>query len=64
MGRYRSIDYAAFAKRGFLLGVALFLFGALGGTVGAALFGPLDPLETQLLVDAEVVGILVGLLAR
>lgn len=63
MGRSRSIDYAAYAKGGFLLGAGLFLFGAAGGTLAPALVGSLGPLARQLFVDAEVVGILLGLFA-
>lgn len=56
MGRYGSIDYAAYAKGGFLLGAGLLLFGALGGTIVPALVGSPGPLITQLFVDAEIVG--------
>lgn len=63
VGRYGSIDYAAYAEGGFLLGAGLFLFGALGGTIVPALVGSPGPLVTQLFVDAEIVGILLGLLA-
>lgn len=56
MGRYESIDYAAYAKRGFLL-------GALGGTLAPAVVGSLGPLAKQAFVDAEILGILLGLFA-
>ncbi|PSQ02505.1 hypothetical protein BRC94_02110 [Halobacteriales archaeon QS_5_70_17] len=63
MGRYESIDYAAYAKWGFLLGAGLFLFGALGGTLAPAVVGSLGPLAKQAFVDAEILGILLGLFA-
>jgi len=59
----QSIDHASFAKRGFLLGVALFAAGALGELIGSAVFGPLPGWEQTLLFDMEVLGVLVGLLA-
>ncbi|MWG34611.1 DUF7860 family protein [Halomarina oriensis] len=58
MGRYGSLDYPTFAKRGFLLGVAMFLGGALGASL---IHGP-STLHT-LLIDMEALGILVGLFA-
>ncbi|WP_435196592.1 hypothetical protein [Natronomonas sp. EA1] len=58
MGRYGNIDYPTVTKRGFLLGVALFLVGALGETVGAALFGTLPDWEVTLFFEMEVVGVL------
>lgn len=60
MGRYGSLDYATLAKRGFLLGLTLFLTGAAGGIVGPAVFGPLPAVGMQLLFDAELLGLLVG----
>jgi len=63
MARYASHDYARTAKVGFLAGVALWALGVLGGTVGPALFGPLPAWEMMLLTDAEVLGVLVGLLS-
>jgi len=60
MGRYGNIDYPTMAKRGFLVGLALFLVGAVGGLVGPAVAGPLPQWETTLLFDLEVVGLLVG----
>ena len=60
---YATRDYARNAKLGFLAGLALWTVGALGGVVGPALFGPLPGWETMLLADAEVLGVLVGLLS-
>jgi len=61
--RTRSIDHASFAKRGFLLGLALFVGGALGEIIGNAYFGPLPGWEQTLFFDMEVVGVLLGLFA-
>jgi hypothetical protein len=60
---YATRDCARNAKLGFLAGLALWTVGALGGVVGLALFGPLPGWETMLLADAEVLGVLVGLLS-
>lgn len=60
MGRYGNIDYPTMAKRGFLVGLALFLVGALGGLAGPAVAGPLPQWEATLLFDLEVIGLLVG----
>ena len=59
----RQIDYAFYAKAGFLLGVAMFVVGAGGELVGTALFGSLPGWEATLLFDLEVFGVLVGLFA-
>jgi len=58
-----QIDYAFYAKAGFLLGVTLFVVGAGGELVGTAFFGSLPAWETTLLFDLEVLGILLGLFA-
>ncbi|MHB9285509.1 hypothetical protein ACKVMT_00540 [Halobacteriales archaeon Cl-PHB] len=63
MARTRDIDYPTWTKGGFLLGLGLFLAGALGEAVGPAVFGPLPGWEQTLLLDLEIVGVLVGLLA-
>jgi hypothetical protein len=63
MPTYAARDYARTAKLGFLVGLVLWTVGALGGVVGQALFGPLPGWETVLLTDAEVLGVLVGLLS-
>lgn len=60
MGQYGNIDYPTMAKRGFFVGLALFLVGALGGLVGPAVAGPLPQWEATLLFDLEVLGLLVG----
>jgi hypothetical protein len=63
MGRYGDIDYPTVTRRAFLLGVSLFLIGALGEVVGHALFGTLPGWEETLLFEAEVVGVLLALIA-
>lgn len=63
MGRYGDIDYPTVTKRAFVLGVALFLVGVLGESIGRAYFRGLQPWEDALLVDAEVLGILTALLS-
>ena len=63
MSGYRGMDYAKLARNGFLLGVGMFLLGGLGHLIGPALLGSLSGWESGLLVDLEVGGIVVGLLA-
>lgn len=63
MDRYGNLDYPTLAKYGFLAGLGMFLVGGLGELVGHAVFSGLAGWEATLLVDLEVVGILVGLLA-
>jgi hypothetical protein len=61
MGHTRQLDHATLAKRGFLLGVGLFVFGVLGEVAGPALFGPLPAWGDVLLTDMEGLGILLAL---
>ena len=61
MGQYRNVDHATLAKRGFLLGVALFTVGVVGEVGGHALLGTLPALVNTLLVDMEAIGILLAL---
>jgi hypothetical protein len=61
MSKYTNTDYATLAKRGFSVGLALFLVGVVGSVAGPAVFGPLPAWEKTLLVDMEALGILVGL---
>ncbi|MEF8787158.1 MAG: hypothetical protein V5A45_14595 [Haloarculaceae archaeon] len=63
MSQTGSMDHAKRAKQGFLLGVGLFAVGALGEIVGHALYAELPGWEQTLLFNAEVVGILLALLA-
>jgi len=60
MGHNMRLDYAKYTKRGFLLGLGLFLLGALGATVGPSLVGELPRWEHTVLFDSMVIGIAVG----
>ncbi|WP_226010501.1 hypothetical protein [Halomicrobium salinisoli] len=62
MSHTRDIDYPTTAKRLVALGIGLFLFGALGSAVGHAVFGSLPAWEETLLFDAEVLGIVIGMI--
>ncbi len=55
-----SFDYPRITKRGFQVGVGLFLVGVLGHVLLPVLFGPLPDWEATLLFDAEVLGILIA----
>jgi len=63
MAHGTSRNHPLWAKRGFLAGLGLFLLGAGGEIVGHALFGTLPGWENTLLVDAEILGIALALLA-
>lgn len=55
-----GLDYAAYAKRGFLLGLGLFLLGALGAALGPNVVGQLPGWERTALFDSMVIGIGLG----
>jgi hypothetical protein len=57
------MDYARFAKGGFLLGLGMLAVGALGELIGHVVFGGLPGWEETLFFDLEVLGILIGLLS-
>ena len=61
MGRYSSMDYARWAKSGFLLGVGLLALGAGGEIIGRIIFGTLPGWEHTLFLYSEGIGVLVGL---
>ena len=63
MSQTSSMDHAKRAKQGFLLGVGLFAVGALGEIIGHAMYSDLPGWEQMLLFDAEVLGVLIALLA-
>jgi hypothetical protein len=63
MGRYGNLNYARLAKRGFLLGAALFALGVAGEILGRALAGGLPGWEDVLFVSAIYLGIAVGFVA-
>ena len=56
-----TLDHAAVAKKGFLLGVALFALGAVGEIVGHAYLA-LPAVAEQVFFGMEVTGVAVGLL--
>jgi len=58
-----SYDYPKLTKRGFLLGVALFLVGAVGEFLGHTYFAPIPGWEAALFLDMEGLGVLVALLS-
>jgi hypothetical protein len=59
-GRYGDIDYATLTKRCFLLGLGLFVIGALGGTAAGATGGQVPAWEQTLFFDLELVGLLIA----
>ncbi|WEL18558.1 putative membrane protein [Halorhabdus sp. SVX81] len=63
MAPTRNINYASWTKNSFLLGVALLSIGALGHIVGPALVGQLEGWVSTLLLDLEILGVLIGLIA-
>lgn len=63
MPRHGTTDYAFLAKTGFLLGVSLFVLGAIGGLVVPTFYGPLPEWEMTLFFYFEVIGTLVGLIS-
>lgn len=57
-----NLDYADAAKKGFLLGVALFALGAVGEMLGHG-FLAVPSIADQLFFGMEVTGVVVSLLA-
>ncbi|WP_435117745.1 hypothetical protein [Halolamina sp. C58] len=62
MGRYGSIDYPAFVKRGVLLGLALMFVGEVGGYV-AENYVSVPAWEETLFLVAAVIGLLAFVLS-
>lgn len=60
MSETRSLDSPRITKRGFQIGVTLFVAGALGEALLPALVGALPGWEQTLRFDAEVAGLLIG----
>jgi hypothetical protein len=63
MPRYGKLDYPTLTKRGFGLGIGLFLLGAMGEVVDRSMYGTLPAWEATLFFDLEVVGVLLALFA-
>jgi hydrogenase/urease accessory protein HupE len=63
MAHTTSMNHEKLAKRGFLLGFALFAIGALGEIAGHTLFTELPGWEQTLLFDMVILGTLIALLA-
>jgi hypothetical protein len=61
MSQSKQRDYPRLAKRGFLLGLGLFLVGAGGAIGGTAVFGTLPSWSNTLFTDMELLGIVLGL---
>lgn len=59
----RDMDYGTLAKRGFLLGMALFVVGLVGQLAVSASGMRLPAWERTLLFDAEVLGVVIALLS-
>lgn len=62
-GRYGDIDSVSLTKRGFALGLTLFLVGAIGELLGHGVLGGIPAWENTLLFEMEVLGILVAFLS-
>jgi hydrogenase/urease accessory protein HupE len=62
-GRYGNLNYEKLTKRSVVLGVSLFLIGALGEMVLHAVGLPVPGWENALLLGFEGLGILIALLS-
>lgn len=59
-GRYGTLDYASWAKTGFLSGLVLLLAGAGGEIIGHTLLESIPAWEATLFLYSEIVGVAVG----
>ncbi|WP_408960457.1 hypothetical protein [Natrinema sp. 74] len=59
MGHNMGLDYATHAKRGFFLGLSLFVLGGLGATVGSGM-SQFPSWEETLLFGLMIVGFVLG----
>jgi hypothetical protein len=59
-GRHSNIDYAFWAKAGFLLGLGLLAAGAGGEIIGHSFFEPIPAWEATLFFYSEVLGVVTG----
>jgi|AntDeeMinimDraft_4_1070355.scaffolds.fasta_scaffold00687_14 uncharacterized transporter YbjL len=60
MGYYSGPDYSRLAKRGFFLGLALFVVGTGSELIGHAMFGALPQWENTLFFALTIIGFAVG----
>ena len=63
MAPTRNMNYAAWTKHSFLLGVALLVIGVAGHVLGPAIQGSMPAWEATLFLDLEILGVLIGLIA-
>ncbi|TKX75539.1 hypothetical protein EXE46_03575 [Halorubrum sp. GN11_10-6_MGM] len=62
-GRYGDLNYPKLTKQSFLFGVGLFAIGAAGELALSASGASVPGWEQALLLDAELVGVAIALLA-
>jgi hypothetical protein len=62
-GRYGNLDYPSLTKRGVLVGLGLFLIGAVGEVLIHTFGIGVPGWEQALLFDAEVLGVLIVLIS-
>lgn len=63
MGHNSGLDYGAYTKRGFFLGLALLVVGALGEALLPSVTGPLPGWEETLFFYCMTGGVLIGFVA-
>jgi len=63
MGHNLRLDYATYAKRGFFLGLALLVIGAIGESILPSVTGSLPGWEDALFFYCMTGGIIVGFFA-
>jgi len=63
MASHRAIDYSTWTKRSFLFGAGLFALAAVIELLAHAFVGQLPGWEETLLLDAEILGVLIALIA-
>lgn len=60
MTQYEDLDYASWAKVGFIVGVAMFSVGVAGELIAHTYVETLPAWEETLLFDLEVLGLAIG----
>ncbi len=63
MNTGRGIDYGEWLRGGFLLGVAMFVVGAIGAVVAPRVYGELPGWEMTLFTDMIALGVVVAFLS-